>query len=191
MEEEEVEDEEDEDDDDEDDDEEELDAARPAKIAKIEKIAKSENGLANGKLASKAEQDKKSKKNKEEKTTPNQSQQKSPAQRRLAQGVIVEDIRTGKGPDAKPGRKVAVYYEGRLKSNNKVFDSTKEGKGFKFILGKNEVISGWDIGVVGMKVGGKRRITCPPNAAYGPKGHPPAIPANATLVFDVELRGVN
>lgn len=58
-----------------------------------------------------------------------------------------------------------VYYEGRLKSNNKVFDSTNKGPGFKFRLGKQEVIKGWDVGFNGMKVGGKRRITCPANMA--------------------------
>lgn len=122
----------------------------------------------------------------------NQSQQKAKSgQRQIASGVLVEDLRPGKGAEAKAGRKVSVYYEGRLKSNNKVFDSTKAGDGFKFHLGRGEVIKGWDIGVAGMKIGGKRRITCPPNVAYGPKGMPPAIPANSTLVFDVELRGVN
>lgn len=105
--------------------------------------------------------------------------------------MIIEDLRVGKGPEAKPGKKVSVYYEGRLKSNNKVFDSSKSGEGFKFSLGRGDVIRGWDIGVNGMRVGSKRRITCPPNAAYGPKGAPPAIPGNATLVFEVELRGVN
>lgn len=72
-----------------------------------------------------------------------------------------------------------------------MFDSTKAGAGFSFNLGRGEVIRGWDIGVVGMKVGSKRRITCPPQVAYGTKGAPPTIPSNATLVFDVELRGVN
>lgn len=118
----------------------------------------------------------------------NQPQKTTP--KTLAGGVVIEDLRVGKGPEAKPGRKVSVYYEGRLKSNNKVFDSTKAGDGFQFALGRGEVIRGWDVGVAGMKVGSKRRITCPPNAAYGAKGAPPAIPSNATLVFDVELRGV-
>lgn len=103
---------------------------------------------------------------------------------------MIEDIRVGKGPEAKAGRSVSVYYEGRLKSNNKVFDSTKSGEGFKFQLGRGEVIRGWDIGIIGMKVGSKRRITCPPSAAYGNKGSPPVIPGGATLVFDVELRNV-
>lgn len=100
-------------------------------------------------------------------------------------------MRVGTGPEAKNGRKVSVYYEGRLKSNNKVFDSTKSGHGFQFRLGAGDVIRGWDVGVVGMKVGSKRRITCPPGVAYGAKGMPPQIPGNSTLVFDVELRGVN
>lgn len=72
-----------------------------------------------------------------------------------------------------------------------MFDSTKSGEGFKFLLGRGEVIRGWDIGVAGMKVGSKRRITCPPQMAYGAKGSPPVIPPNATLVFEVELRGIN
>lgn len=104
-------------------------------------------------------------------------------------GVIVEEVRVGKGPEAKQGKPVQVYYEGRLKQNNKVFDSSKTGKGFEFTLGRGEVIRGWDVGVSGMRVGGKRRITCPPNVAYGPKGQPPVIPPNSTLVFEVELRG--
>lgn len=78
-----------------------------------------------------------------------------------------------------------------MQKTNKVFDSSQTGDGFKFHLGKNEVIRGWDIGVVGMRVGGKRRIICPPHAAYGPKGAPPAIPGNATLVFEVTLRAIN
>lgn len=118
----------------------------------------------------------------------NQPQKSTP--KTIAGGVVIEDLRVGKGPEAKEGRKVSVYYEGRLKSNNKLFDSTKAGNGFTFRLGHGEVIRGWDLGVAGMKVGSKRRITCPPGVAYGAKGAPPAIPSNATLVFDVELRGV-
>lgn len=126
--------------------------------------------------------------------TSNQQQKQQPQQgqkKTLGGGVMIEDLRIGKGPEAKAGKRVQVYYEGRLKSNNKVFDSTKGGDGFRFVLGRGEVIRGWDIGVANMKVGGKRRIVCPPQAAYGQKGSPPVIPSNATLVFDVELRGVN
>lgn len=99
-------------------------------------------------------------------------------------------MKVGTGAEARPGKKVQVYYEGRLKSNNKVFDATKQGPGFKFTLGKAEVIKGWDLGITGLKVGGKRRIICPPPLAYGAKGNPPVIPQNSTLVFDVELKNV-
>jgi len=132
---------------------------------------------------------KKDKKNKEQ--AQPQQQQKQKGEKTLQGGVKVEDIKVGSGPEAKAGKKISVYYEGRLKSNNKVFDSTKTGNAFKFALGNGDVIKAWDIGVVGMKVGGKRRITCPPNAAYGAKGSPPVIPPNSTLVFEVELKGVH
>jgi len=118
-------------------------------------------------------------------------QQKAPTERTLQGGVKIEDIRLGKGQEAKPGKKVQVYYEGRFKSNNKIFDKTNTGDGLKFVLGRGEVIKGWDVGLAGMKVGSKRRIVCPPNMAYGTKGSPPVIPPNSTLVFEVELRGVN
>ncbi|KAL1117866.1 hypothetical protein AAG570_004179 [Ranatra chinensis] len=115
----------------------------------------------------------------------------SPQKKVLEGGVIVKDLRVGNGPVCKPGRMTSVYYTGRLKSNNKVFDSATQGPGFKFRLGRGEVIKGWDIGVAGMKVGGKRLITCPPAMGYGSKGSPPTIPPNSTLVFEVELKSVN
>ncbi|XP_059061546.1 46 kDa FK506-binding nuclear protein [Achroia grisella] len=108
----------------------------------------------------------------------------------LSGGVFVEDTKVGNGPPAKPGKVVMVYYEGRLKQNNKMFDNCLKGPGFKFKLGAKEVIAGWDVGITGMKVGGKRRIVCPPAMAYGAKGSPPVIPPNSTLVFDVELKNV-
>jgi len=111
-------------------------------------------------------------------------------QKRVEGGVIIQDLKVGDGPVVKPGKMVQVYYEGRLKQNNKVFDHNTKGSGFKFRLGKQEVIKGWDVGLNGMKIGGKRRITCPPNMAYGNKGSPPVIPANSTLVFDVELKNI-
>ncbi|XP_074033590.1 FK506-binding protein 39kD [Leptinotarsa decemlineata] len=114
----------------------------------------------------------------------------SPKKKSLQGGVVIEEISEGQGPPAKPGKFVSVYYEGRLKQNNKVFDSSKKGAGFSFRLGNGEVIKGWDIGVAGMKVGGKRRITCPAAMAYGAKGSPPAIPGNSTLIFEVELKKV-
>ena len=72
-----------------------------------------------------------------------------------------------------------------------VFDSCLKGKPFKFRLGAGEVIKGWDVGIEGMKVGGKRRLSIPPQMAYGAKGAPPDIPANSHLVFEVECKAVN
>lgn len=71
-----------------------------------------------------------------------------------------------------------------------MFDKANSGRGFEFVVGHGNVIRGWDVGVLGMRAGGKRRLTCPPNMAYGKKGSPPAIPPNATLVFDIEVRNV-
>ncbi|XP_055523736.1 39 kDa FK506-binding nuclear protein [Wyeomyia smithii] len=170
------EDDDDENDSDEDDSEEEQPAA---KVAKLEKKPSKQNGVEqNGKASSKELK-------KDEKQKEGQ-----PKTRTLQGGLTVEDIAVGSGAEAKPGKKVAVYYEGRLKKNNKVFDSTTKGAGFKFALGRGEVIKGWDLGVAGMKVGGKRRLTVPHQLAYGTRGSPPVIPPNSTLVFDVELRNV-
>nr|ACO10974.1 46 kDa FK506-binding nuclear protein [Caligus rogercresseyi] len=106
-------------------------------------------------------------------------------------GIQCEELRMGSGPDVKKGKVIGMYYDGRLKSNNKRFDATLTGKPFKFRLGVGEVIKGWDLGLEGMKVGGKRRITVPPKMAYGARGAPPDIPANAALVFEVECKFVN
>ena len=102
----------------------------------------------------------------------------------------IEDLVVGKGKEAKSGDKVKVHYVGTL-ADGKEFDSSKKhGKPFEFQLGKGNVIKGWDQGVVGMKVGGKRKLTIPPSLAYGARGVPGAIPPNATLTFEVELLGV-
>lgn len=114
-----------------------------------------------------------------------------PAKKTLKGGLVIEDIKVGNGLEAKSGQKVAVYYEGRLQKNNKKFDQSKNGPGFKFHLGAGEVIKGWDVGVQGMKIGGKRRLTVPAHMAYGKGGSPPVIPPNSTLVFEVELKGIN
>merc|ERR1712227_108901 len=90
----------------------------------------------------------------------------------------------------KGGIQVEDLNEGRLKTNNKKFDGLKDGAPFKFKLGKGQVIKGWDLGVMGMKVGGKRRLTIPPKFAYGASGAPPDIPPNSTLVFDIECKFV-
>ncbi|KAH9617859.1 hypothetical protein KSS87_018551 [Heliosperma pusillum] len=104
-------------------------------------------------------------------------------------GLIVEDVDMGKpsGRTASRGKKVSVRYIGKLKKDGKIFDSNTSGKPFKFRLGAGQVIKGWDVGVEGMRVGGKRRLTIPPTMGYGSSGAMPQIPPNAWLVFDVEL----
>jgi len=106
------------------------------------------------------------------------------------EGVVVENIAVGDGQVARKGNGVGLYYKGWLQNNGKVFDSCLAGKPFKFKLGSGQVIAGWDKGVVGMKVGGKRRLTIPARMGYGSQGAPPRIPPNATLVFDVECKFV-
>merc|ERR1712045_938138 len=95
-------------------------------------------------------------------------------------GIQVEDLKEGNGEEVKQGKLVGMYYTGKLKSNNKTFDKCLEGKPFKFKSGKGEVIKGWDLGLMGMKVGGKRRLVVPPAMAYGVQGAPPDIPGNST-----------
>jgi FKBP-type peptidyl-prolyl cis-trans isomerase FkpA len=97
----------------------------------------------------------------------------------------------GTGPVAKPGDHVSVHYVGTL-TDGKKFDSSRDrNQPFQFTLGQGQVIKGWDEGVAGMKVGEKRRLTIPPAMAYGPQGRPPVIPPNSTLIFEVELMGIN
>lgn len=100
-------------------------------------------------------------------------------------GVTVDDRTIGSGRTVKNGDTVGVRYIGKLQ-NGKQFDANKKGKPFSFKAGKGEVIKGWDIGVIGMAIGGERRLTIPANLAYGSKGVP-GIPPNAQLTFDVKL----
>lgn len=101
----------------------------------------------------------------------------------------IDDLVKGQGPEAVRGKTVEVHYTGWLVDGTK-FDSSVGGPPFSFQLGSGQVIEGWDRGVAGMKVGGKRKLTLPPELAYGARGAPPDIPANATLVFEVELLAV-
>ena len=105
-------------------------------------------------------------------------------------GLQYEDLVVGNGAEAIAGKQVSVHYTGTLQDGT-VFDSSlKRNQPFSFTLGAGQVIPGWDEGVAGMKVGGKRKLVIPPNLAYGAQGSPPVIPANATLTFVVELLDV-
>jgi FKBP-type peptidyl-prolyl cis-trans isomerase FkpA len=104
--------------------------------------------------------------------------------------MLKEDVVVGTGAEAKKGDKVHVNYTGKLLKTGLVFDTSIGKKPFDFTIGEGGVIKGWDEGVPGMKVGGKRKLTIPSKLAYGDKGSPPKIPAKATLVFDIELLGI-
>ena len=105
-------------------------------------------------------------------------------------GLQYWDIKIGTGEAAKDGSRVKVHYTGWLTTGRKFDSSVDANQPYEFTLGKGEVIKGWDEGVAGMKVGGKRQLRIPAELAYGAEGHPPQIPANATLVFDVQLLAV-
>ena len=106
-------------------------------------------------------------------------------------GLVIEDISVGEGAPATVGQHVTVHYTGWLTDGTK-FDSSKDrGDPFDFPLGRHHVISGWDEGVQGMQVGGVRKLTIPPDLGYGARGAGGVIPPNATLVFEVELLGID
>ncbi len=99
----------------------------------------------------------------------------------------VEDLKAGTGEVAIAGKKVTVNYVGTLTDGTKFDSSLDRNQPFTFNLGAGEVIKGWDQGVAGMKVGGKRKLTIPASLGYGAAGAPPVIPPNATLIFEVDL----
>lgn len=106
--------------------------------------------------------------------------------------IETDDLSKGSGAEAKSGNCLTVKYYGSLADSGKVFDENfTKPTALKFQLGKQQVISGWDIGLAGMKVGGTRRLVLSPDLAYGKAGSPPTIPANSTLVFVVKLLKIN
>lgn len=106
---------------------------------------------------------------------------------KTASGLEYWDIKVGTGAVAASGQHVKVDYTGWLTNGKKFDSSVGTGKPFDFVLGAGQVIKGWDEGVAGMKVGGKRQLRIPPDLAYGEKGYPGVIPASSTLIFDVRL----
>jgi FKBP-type peptidyl-prolyl cis-trans isomerase len=125
------------------------------------------------------------------------SRQEAPPPPNSSGEIIMTDIKTGTGPAIEEGQTAVVHYtgwlysEGAPENKGKKFDSSRDrGQPFSFSLGAGMVIQGWDEGVAGMQVGGQRRLVIPPEKGYGASGAGGVIPPNATLVFDVELMGI-
>jgi FKBP-type peptidyl-prolyl cis-trans isomerase len=114
----------------------------------------------------------------------------SAALTRTASGLRYQDVSVGNGAEARPGQVAVVHYTGWLTDGTKFDSSRDRGEPFSFPVGGGQVIAGWDEGVAGMKVGGRRKLVIPANLGYGEMGAPPVIPPGATLVFDVELLDV-
>lgn len=124
----------------------------------------------------------------EEKTKP-QAKVEAAKAVTTTSGLKYVDVKVGSGASPVKGKQVTVHYTGKLE-NGKQFDSSVGKEPFKFVIGVGQVIAGWDEGVMGMKVGGKRRLTIPAQLGYGARGAGGVIPPNATLLFDVELLDV-
>ncbi|NUP11979.1 MAG: FKBP-type peptidyl-prolyl cis-trans isomerase [Polyangiaceae bacterium] len=120
-------------------------------------------------------------------TSPLESTAPASEGQELRSDLSIQEIAPGAGRQATKGNKLTVHYVGKL-ANGLEFDSSrKRGTPFTFELGAKHVIEGWDRGLVGMRVGGQRRLVIPPALGYGARGAPPNIPPNAVLVFDIEL----
>lgn len=107
------------------------------------------------------------------------------------QGMKVEILKEGSGKEAKTGDNIVVDYVGTLLDGTKFDSSVDRKQPFPYTLGQNMVIQGWELGLLGMKVGETRRLTIPPELAYGVQGRPPVIPQNATLIFDIQMLSIN
>lgn len=107
------------------------------------------------------------------------------------EGLVYEDTECGSGAEAGTGDSLVVHYTGKFQDGSTFDSSVDRGDPIEFVLGSGDVIEGWDIGLEGMKVGGKRILTIPPELGYGPSGSPPLIPPDATLTFEVELLEVD
>ncbi|MBI4519590.1 MAG: FKBP-type peptidyl-prolyl cis-trans isomerase [Gemmatimonadetes bacterium] len=112
------------------------------------------------------------------------------AMTRTASGLYLKDLREGTGQASVAGNQITVHYEGWLQNGAKFDSSRNRGQPLTFTVGRGQVIRGWDEGLVGVRVGGLRRLVIPPHLAYGRSGFPPTIPGNAALVFEVELLAV-
>ncbi len=122
---------------------------------------------------------------------PQTSTPAAPQEVTTASGLKIQDLVVGNGPMAEDGMKVTVNYTGWLTDGTKFDSSHDPGRQpLQFVIGAGQAIRGWDEGVKGMRVGGRRKLTIPPDLAYGERGFPGAIPPNATLVFEVEFLGV-
>jgi len=127
---------------------------------------------------------------KEKPATPNPTNSQVSASYDI-QGMTVDILKQGTGEGAKVGDNIVVNYVGTLTDGTKFDSSIDRNQPFPYTLGQGQVIKGWELGLLGMKVGEKRKLTIPPELAYGPNGRPPVIPANATLIFEIDMLSIN